>query len=107
METYKITDGFYRKIPRDGQFRGQDKIFIINYGKNIVITNVLFFYLRRCIIITKIDPKDYIGKKFNHLTITSMFKKEYGNRNNIQLLCLPYTLTDFEIEKEIINILNP
>lgn len=76
METYKITDGFYRKIPRDGQFRGQDKIFIINYGKNIVITNVLFFYLRRCIIITKIDPKDYIGKKFNHLTITSMFKNE-------------------------------
>lgn len=39
--------------------------------------------------------------------LNDKIKREYCEVNNINLICLPYTLSKFEMKKEILNILNP
>ena len=54
-------------------------------------------------------PVEYWGgvEKFKVYKKNDLLKKEYCKKNNIGLLCLPYTLTNEEIKQEILNILDP
>lgn len=53
-------------------------------------------------------PVDRFGgeNEFNVTQIRDSIKTNYCNEHNISLLRLPYTLTDQEIKKEILNVIN-
>lgn len=54
-------------------------------------------------------PIEFFGgaEAFEKTQIRDKIKNEYCDRNSIQLLRIPYTYTEYEIKKEILNIINP
>lgn len=54
-------------------------------------------------------PVDFFGGETRHKTVlhNDAIKKQYCNNNKIVLVCLPYTLSEQEIETELLSILNP
>lgn len=54
-------------------------------------------------------PIDYFGgeKEFQSRKINDEIKTKYCENNNIHLIRLPYTLSDDEIKKQLLNIWNP
>ena len=55
------------------------------------------------------EPIKYYGgkRKFASVAKNDLIKKKYCEKNNITLICLPYTLSEEEMKREIVNVLNP
>jgi len=55
------------------------------------------------------QPIEYFGgeKEFNRRKVNDDIKTQYCIKNNIQLIRLPYTLSEEEVRKTVLNIWNP
>lgn len=55
------------------------------------------------------EPVEHFGgqSRFRTTQHNDKIKKEYCETNNITLICLPYTLSEYEMKERILNILNP
>lgn len=100
----------YNNIPYKRQYSFDNCIYKYKLKFDFVIfKNDEVFYLIEYDGMQHFIPIDYYGgtAQYDIRKKRDDIKNEYCKRNNINLLRLPYTLTDDEIKDKIIHIMNP